>query len=140
MQQILLAANVDADQPWLADAVAQLAKETGAGVAVLSVDELETEMLSTVPRSEVVQRAEQTADATVQRLAAAGVQATKEVRSGRALDQILAYGDEHDVDLVVVGATSRGRLASAILGSVPLSLVQRSKRPVLVVTDPASGG
>ena len=44
MQQILLAANVDADQPWLADAVAQLAKETGASVAVLSVDELETEL------------------------------------------------------------------------------------------------
>ena len=136
MQKILLAANAEADQPWVTDATAQLARETGAQVAVLSVDELETERLATLPRSEYVRRAEEAAGAALERLRGAGIEATKEVRSGRALDQILSYADEQEVDLIVVGSSTRGRLATAILGSVPLNLVQRSRRPVLVVTEP----
>ena len=115
---------------------AQVARETGAQVAVLSVDELETERLATLPRSEYVRRAEEAAGAALERLRGAGIEATKEVRSGRALDQILSYADEQEVDLIVVGSSTRGRLATAILGSVPLNLVQRSRRPVLVVTEP----
>jgi nucleotide-binding universal stress UspA family protein len=41
-----------------------------------------------------------------------------------------------EADLIVVGSSTRGRLAERLLGSVPLSLVQRSRRPVLVVTEP----
>jgi nucleotide-binding universal stress UspA family protein len=36
----------------------------------------------------------------------------------------------------VVGSSHRSRVAARLLGSVPLSLVQRSRRPVLVVTEP----
>jgi nucleotide-binding universal stress UspA family protein len=42
-----------------------------------------------------------------------------------------------DADLIVVGASTRGRLATALLGSVPLGLVRYSRRPVLVFTEPA---
>jgi nucleotide-binding universal stress UspA family protein len=138
MQKILLAANPEADEPWVAETAAELARETAARVSVLSVDELETEMLSTIPRSEYVERARMAASAARERLEAAGVAATTEVRSGDALDEILAYADEQDADLIVVGSSTRGRLASATLGNVPLNLVQRSKRPVMIVTRPAS--
>jgi hypothetical protein len=52
MKRIVVAAKVGADQPWLADAAAELAEEIGGEVAVVSMDGLELEMLSTVPRSE----------------------------------------------------------------------------------------
>ena len=136
IKKIVLAANAEADQPHVAEVAAQIALETQAEVAVLSVDELETEMLSTLPRSEHVRRADEAATAALERVQAAGVPATKTVRSGPALDQILSFADEQDADLIVVGSSTRGRLASRILSSVPLELVQRSKRPVLVVTDP----
>ena len=136
MQKIPLAANAEADQPWVTEATAQLARETGARVAVLSVDELETERLATLPRSEYVRRAEEAASAAVERLRGAGIEATAEVRSGSALDQILSYAEEQEVDLIVLGSSTRGRLATAILGSVPISVIQRSQRPVLIVTEP----
>lgn len=138
MKTIVMAANVEADQPWVADATAELSKETGARVAVVSVDELETEKLSTLPREELRARAEEAASTAVEQLRAAGVEATKEVRSGRALDELMAFIDEQDADLVVVGTSARGRIASRLLGTVPLALVERSPRPVLVVTGPGS--
>src|SRR5918998_1600683 len=61
MQRIVVAAKAGADQPWLADAAAGLAEETGARVAVVSFDALELEALSTVPRDELAKAAEQAA-------------------------------------------------------------------------------
>lgn len=139
MDRILMAANAEAEQPWVADAAAQLAKETGAEVTVLSVDELETEMLSTVPRADFVRQADTAADRAIARLRDAGVETvTKELRSGRALDQILAYAASYQPDVIVTGSSTRGRLATALLGSVPMALVQRAGRPVLVVTEPGA--
>jgi nucleotide-binding universal stress UspA family protein len=40
--------------------------------------------------------------------------------------------------VIVVGSSVRGRMASVMLGSVPIGLVRRSKRPVLVITGPNS--
>ena len=138
MRKIVLAATAGADQPWVADAAAQLAQETGAAVAVVSVDDLETEMLAPMPRSEYRAQAVAAASAAAERLRAAGVDVSEEVRSGRALEQILDYAEQQQADLIVVGASTRSRLASRLLGTVPLSLVQSSKRPVLVVTEPAA--
>lgn len=137
--KIVLAANAEADQPWVADAAAQLARETGAEVAVVSVDELDTEMLSTLPRTEFQKFAQAAADRAEERLRAAGVPTTKTVLTGLPLGQIMAFADEQDADLIVVGSSTRGRLAARLLGTVPMALVQQSKRPVLVVTGPSNG-
>ena len=138
MKTIVMAANAKVDQPWVADAAAQLSTDTGARVAVISVDELETEKLATLPREEFLARADEAATRAVERLHAAGVDATKEVRKGRALDQIMAFVDEQDADLVIVGASVRGALGKKLLGSVPLALVESSPCPVLVVSGPGS--
>jgi nucleotide-binding universal stress UspA family protein len=140
MERIVLAANPQAEQPWVADAVAQLARQTGASVSVLAVDELETEMLSTMPRSAMREIADAAATAAQARLRESGIESTKAVRSGRALDSILDYAEEQRADLIVVGSSVRSAVAERLLGSVPLALIRRSQRPVLVVTKPETGG
>ena len=140
MQRIVVAANAEADQPWVADAAAELARETVAEVSVVSVDELETEKLAPLPRDYYRERAERAATQAVERLASHGVSATTAVRSGPALDEIVAFADEQDADLLVVGSSTRGRMATALLGSVPLGLIRQARRPVLVVTEPGEEG
>jgi nucleotide-binding universal stress UspA family protein len=136
MQRIVVAAKAGADQPWVADAVAQLAAQTGADVNVVRLYGLEMEALSTTPRSEYADRARESAEALVLRLRADGVEATAETRAGAVVPGILLYAEEHDADIIVVGATSRGRVAARVLGDVPLELAKRSRRPVLIVAHP----
>ena len=38
--------------------------------------------------------------------------------------------------MIVVGASTKGRVARRLLGSVPVELIARSRRPVLVITPP----
>jgi nucleotide-binding universal stress UspA family protein len=133
---LVLAASVDEDRSWVADATAAFAVKTGATVAVVSVDEVELERLAPVPRSVFSERAAAAAAAAADRLTAAGVQATSAVRSGLARDQILAFAEQERADVIVVGASARPAVATRLLGSTPLALVARSSRPVLVVTRP----
>jgi nucleotide-binding universal stress UspA family protein len=133
---IVLAAKPDTDQPWITDAVARLAKQTGATVSVVAVDHVELERFSAAPRSVFVQGAREAADAAVARLAALGVQARATVLPGRPLDRILEFAAQEQADLIVVGASTRPAVAERLLGSVPLQLIEKSNRPVVVITQP----
>ena len=134
---IVLAANPEAEQPWVADAAAALAQQTGATVAVVSVDELELERHAAVPRAVFLEQAERAATAALERLAGHGVTATHSVRSGRAVDGILDFAQEQQADLIVVGASTRPALTARLLGSVPITLMAKSPRPVMIVTNPS---
>lgn len=134
--RIVVAAKPDADQPWVAESVISLAKQTGAEVTVVSVDAVELERLAAVPRSVFTQAAEQAAATMARRIGEAGVPVTHTVVSGRPVDGILNTADRHNADLIVVGATTKPAVAERLLGSVPLSLVKRSTRPVVVITNP----
>jgi nucleotide-binding universal stress UspA family protein len=134
MERIVVAAKAGADQPWVADAAAQLAEQTGAKVDVVSVDGVDVEMLSPLPRSEYEENARKSAESVVARLRERGVEATAEIRSGKVVPGILLFAEEKDADMILVGASTLGRVARRVLGDVPLELVQRSRRPVLVVS------
>ena len=134
MQRIVVAAKAGADQPWLADAAAELAQQTGAEVSVVSVDGLDVEALSPTPRSEFRQAAERTIQGFVERLRSDGVQAEGDVRSGAVVRGVLLYAEEKEADVIVCGASGKGRVARRILGSVPVELIQRARRPVLVIS------
>jgi nucleotide-binding universal stress UspA family protein len=136
MERIVVAAKAGADQPWVADAAAELAKQTGARARVVSVDGVELEALSPLPRSEYLQEAREAAEAMAEQLRDQGVDATATVRSGKVVPGILLYAEEEDADLIVAGASTRSPVARRVLGDVPLELVQRSRRPVLVVSAP----
>jgi nucleotide-binding universal stress UspA family protein len=64
------------------------------------------------------------------------VEVTKVLLAGDAADEIVTYGDAHDVDLIVVGSHGHGVIASAVVGSVSLHVLRTSRRPVLVVRGP----
>jgi nucleotide-binding universal stress UspA family protein len=135
MHRIVVAAKAGADQPWLADAAAGIAEETGARVAVVSFDGLELEALSTIPRDELAKGAEQAARRMAERIARAGIEVVAEHRAGPVVRGVLVFAEEQEADLIVVGATTRGRV-SRLLGTITTRLVERSRRPVLVITPP----
>ena len=62
-----------------------------------------------------------------------GVTSATKMLRGDTVDEIVAYADSLDVDLVVVGSRGRGAIANALLGSVSRGVLAESKRPVLVV-------
>jgi nucleotide-binding universal stress UspA family protein len=137
MQRIVVAAKAGSDQPWLADAAAELAHQTGAAVSVVSLDGLDMEALSTTPRSEFRDAAQTAVDRFVERLSAAGVNAEGEVRPGRVSRGVLLYAEEKEADAILVGASSKGKVARKVLGSVPVELIQRARRPVIVISPPS---
>ena len=134
MQRIVVAAKAGSDQPWLADAAADLSHQTGAAVSVVSLDGLEMEGLSPTPRSEFRDAAQHTVDGFLARLKEAGVEAEGEVRPGKVSRGVLLFAEEKEADAILVGASTRGRVARRVLGSVPVELIQRARRPVLVIT------
>jgi nucleotide-binding universal stress UspA family protein len=134
MQHIVVAAKAGSDQPWLADAAAELSHQTGAAVSVVSLDGLDVEALSPTPRSEFRDQAELAVNGFLDRLRAAGVEADGEARSGPVTLGVLLFAEEKGADVIVVGASTKGKVARRVLGSVPVELIQRARRPVLVIS------
>jgi nucleotide-binding universal stress UspA family protein len=54
----------------------------------------------------------------------------------RPAEAILRAAEEYDAFAIVVGATGRGPLRGALLGSVTYQVVHRATRPVVVVPSP----
>lgn len=136
MKQILLALKAGAAEPWLIGPTGQLARETGAGVTALAVDDVESQRFEPLPRGETVERALATAQEAADRLAEAGVAAKAVARSGPAVATAIEFAREIDADLIVVGSSRTAGVVSRLLGSFPLDLVQKADRQVMVVTEP----
>ncbi len=66
-----------------------------------------------------------------------GLVSTTALLRGDTVDEIVAFGDSHDADLIVVGSRGHGLLANALLGSVSRGVLGESKRPVLIVRGTA---
>jgi nucleotide-binding universal stress UspA family protein len=68
----------------------------------------------------------------------AGVTAHTRLLRGDPADEIVAYADTVDADLIVVGSRGHGAVASALLGSVSRGILREARRPVLVVRGAAT--
>jgi nucleotide-binding universal stress UspA family protein len=68
----------------------------------------------------------------------AGVTSYTRLLRGDPTDEIVAYADTIDADLIVVGSRGHGTLASALLGSVSRGILREARRPVLVVRGAAA--
>ena len=137
MQRIVVAAKAGADQPWLAEAAAELAGQSGGVVDVVSADDVDVEALSPVPRAEAAGPAGEAAEAMAARLRERGIEATAHTLHGPVVRSVLLYAEDRDADLIVCGASTRGPVARRVLGDVPIQLIRRARRPVLVITPPA---
>lgn len=62
-----------------------------------------------------------------------GIVPTTALLKGNTVDEIVAFADSHDVDLIVIGSRGHGAIANALLGSISRGVLTESKRPVLVV-------
>lgn len=136
MKRILVVSTSGVDEPWLVAPAAQLARESGAEVTVLAVDDVESQRFAQLPREELLARAQATAQRIADRLAVEGVEATAVALPGPATATAIEFADQIDADLIVVGASRHHKMVKRLLGSLPLSLVQRSGRQVMVVTEP----
>jgi nucleotide-binding universal stress UspA family protein len=68
----------------------------------------------------------------------AGLHARAELLRGDPVDEIVAFADSLEADLIVVGSRGHGALASALLGSVSRGILSETRRPVLVVRGAAA--
>jgi nucleotide-binding universal stress UspA family protein len=64
-----------------------------------------------------------------------GIDVKTELLLGNPADEIVAFGDTIDADLILVGSRGHGAIASMLLGSVSRAVLHESRRPVLVVRD-----
>ena len=62
-----------------------------------------------------------------------GIETKTELLVGNPADEIVAFADTIDADLIVVGSRGHGAIASVLLGSVSRAVLHESRRPVLVV-------
>lgn len=62
-----------------------------------------------------------------------GVTVTAEIRKGLPRDEVLAYVDENDIDLIVMGTHGRRGLQRYVLGSTTEAVLRRASVPVLAV-------
>jgi nucleotide-binding universal stress UspA family protein len=89
-----------------------------------------TEHHATEKELEPVERAREQAEAT-------GVKAHTRLLRGEPVDEIVAFADVIDADLIVVGSRGHGAFTSALLGSVSRGILREARRPVLVVRGAA---
>ncbi|WP_254839763.1 universal stress protein [Natronomonas marina] len=120
----------------------ELARQTGAALHAVYVVETRTGYDNAIVDPEVVRRNLEAdgreALAAVETEAGSDLAVTAAIREGVPHEELLAYADEHGVDLVVVGAKGRSAFKTRLLGSVTEALLHSGSVPVLVV-DGADG-
>ncbi|MDL5362303.1 universal stress protein [Halalkalicoccus sp. NIPERK01] len=135
-ERILLPVAEDASPDERYGPVYDLAKRTGATVAVLSVADTGRDSVTNLG-GEVVDTLEREATDAVERFAEhareRSIPVETEVVQGVPHEKIVAYADARDVDLIVVRKRDRGRLREALLGSVTDRVIRLSEKPVLVL-------
>ncbi|MFC6614767.1 universal stress protein [Halopenitus salinus] len=84
--------------------------------------------------SSLREEGEAAVEAVAERADAAGLKAVTGIRTGTPWKEILAYVDETDVDLIVIGTRGKSPREKIVsLGSVSERVVDNASTPVLVV-------
>ncbi len=137
-EQVLI--PTDGSEPAAAAVEPGLAVAERAGARVHAVTVIDTSDAASpddaVPE-DVTAHLESEGEAATERLAAQardrGLAATTAVHSGVAARTLLAYADDHEVDLVAMGTAGRTGLSQHLLGSTTERLVRHAAMPVLAV-------
>jgi nucleotide-binding universal stress UspA family protein len=139
-QRILVAVDGSAHALDAARVAARLARALGARLGVLMVYHGPSESLGEPNYSATLSRALEEARHTVEAarrvvLDAGGPEPDMEWLDGSPAETIIAVGRDGGYDLIVMGTRGRGRLGSALLGSVSSTVAAKAGRPVVVVGE-----
>jgi len=136
MKRILVATDGSAGGSAAVDAALELAHETGALLTVVCVRHLPDRLGTPLYQralSDELRKGRAIIDEAIERAERAGVDVESEILSGNAAEEIVQLAAHRDADVIVVGSHARGRVATALLGSVANAVVHAAGRPVLVV-------
>lgn len=89
--------------------------------------------------SALVQAGREALDSLREHAESEGLDVTTEVRHGVPHEEILAYADDADIDLTVVGSKSRPTEYRQLLGSVAERVARLSEHPVTIVKTEVEG-
>lgn len=106
-------------------------------VSVVNVGDLATGSEMGLPEhllEELKSAADSATEAVVRRAEGAGLDAVSTTSVGRPKTDLLAYIEDHDVDLVCMGTHGRTGLDRVLVGSTAEALVRKSAVPVLTVS------
>lgn len=144
--RLLAATDLSAPARQAAERAALIARQSGAGLDLVHVANLAplqklSRLLAPLPAETEQHLLERTREA-LDELAADllrehGVGAGVHVACGPLLDELTGLSDGLDADLLVFGAFGASFLRHLLLGSTAERLVGRSRRPMLVVKQPA---
>lgn len=118
----------------------ELAAEIGARVVLTHVREDVAPSNSKSQRERARHRSRRRVHEILQRASDAlppTVDVDERLKVGGVADQLNEIADDVDATLIVVGSRGRGRLASALFGSVSRALARDASCPVMIVPDAA---
>ena len=136
MQRIVVAVKAGEQQLWLADAAAERGQADGRRPRGRVGRRAGGRGLSTVPRSELAALAQEAVDPPSRGCGRTAWRRRARSAPGRSRAGSCSSPRSDGADVIVCGASSRGPVATRVLGSVPMELVQRARRPVLIITPP----
>jgi len=140
LRRVLLTTDLSEESERPYEAIAGLARSTGASVTLLHV----VEDLAVAPHGaplappvhapdieRTVQEARKVIEEHAQRFE--GVDVSTDVITGaQVANAIAAYAEEHDIDLLAVSSHGRSGFRRMVMGSVAETLLRHTHRPVLV--------
>ncbi|MFT4890431.1 MAG: nucleotide-binding universal stress UspA family protein [Halobacteriales archaeon] len=137
-ESILIPTDGSSGMSSVAEQALTLAEQFGASVHVLYV--VDDRAYASVPDEarhkvrETLEEDGQTATKTIAEHAVdRRLSVTREIRWGNPPGAILAYADENEVDLIVMGTHGRTGYERYLLGSVAEKVVRMAERPVMTV-------
>jgi nucleotide-binding universal stress UspA family protein len=145
MKTIVLATDGSPSAARATEVAIDLARETGAPLRVVTAWSIPLSAYGYAPllvwpevEQDERERGEQALATAVEQAARAGVEATSELRSGDAVEEICEAVRETDASLVVIGAHGWGPVRRLVFGSVSGGVLHHAPCPVLVVRDGAA--
>lgn len=79
------------------------------------------------------QKGQEVTNEVAERAKALDIEATTAVRRGNPHDDILAYANEHNIDVIIMGTHGRTGVKRALIGSVTEDVVRHAEIPVMTV-------
>lgn len=115
-----------------------LAEQYGATIHALHVVDETVEGLATDAGEQLRQQGRQAVDQIERMAEAHGVDAVTVLEEGDPAEDIVAYAEAEDVDLIVAGTHGRSGVRRRLIGSVAERLVRQAPCPVMTVRLPES--